>query len=76
MFSLGVHSDTDNLQGCWIKDRTILISLFYFHPLTNISTFNSSYASDISNSYFNTSKRDYQAVFQWNNPHLRKKVFD
>lgn len=35
-------------EGCYWRDRT---------NLTNISTFDSSYASDISNSYFNTSKR-------------------
>ena len=51
-------------EGCYWRDRT---------NLTNISTFDSSYASDISNSYFNTSKRDYQVVFQWKNPHLGKK---
>lgn len=69
-------TDTENLQGCRRRDRAILISLFHFHPFTNILTFISSRESGVSKSYFNASERSYQTVFQWKNPHLGKKVFD
>ena len=58
-------TNNDDSQDNSVMEGAILISLYNFHPLTNIQTFTCNFASEIINSYFSLHRTRLSAATRW-----------